>query len=79
MAAYPEAAREDAAAALLQSTKSLSKGGKGKGGALQPGELDILRCKDANAAEPSRGVVRSVKFHPRGEILLTAGMDKTVR
>jgi len=70
---------EDKAAinALLGSTKPLKRqGGKGP---LHPGELDIIRCKDANAVEPSRGVVRSVAFHPRGEILLTAGMDKTVR
>jgi hypothetical protein len=48
------------------------------GGDLKKGELDIIRCKDANAIEPARAVVRALEFHPQGEILLAAGLDKTV-
>ena len=68
---------ESAAAAVLRSTAPLKRGG-GEG-PLPAGELDVLRCKDANAAGPSRAVVRSCSFHPAGELLLTAGLDKTLR
>ena len=34
---------------------------------------------DANKAEPSASVVRSVEFHPNGQLLLTAGLDKRLR
>jgi len=66
---------DDEARARLQSTASLTR----TGGRMGPGQIDMIRCKDANAAEPSRSVVRSVAFHPKGEILLTAGLDKTLR
>ncbi|KAK9791599.1 hypothetical protein WJX73_001142 [Symbiochloris irregularis] len=35
--------------------------------------------KDANVAEPSNAVIRSVEIHPSGQLLLTAGLDKRVR
>ena len=35
--------------------------------------------KDANQADPSSAVVRSVEFHPSGNLLLTASLDKRVR
>ena len=38
-----------------------------------------IRCKDANAMEPCRAAVQALAFHPAGELLLTAGLDKTVR
>ena len=34
---------------------------------------------DANKAEPSGAVVQSVEFHPNGQLLLTAGLDKRLR
>jgi U3 small nucleolar RNA-associated protein 18 len=46
---------------------------------LQPGYLNIIRCKDANQHDPSKSVVKSVSFHSSGELLLTAGLDKTLR
>jgi len=46
---------------------------------IMPGLLEIGRLKDANIQEPSRSVVQSVQFHPQGELLLTAGFDKTLR
>ena len=38
-----------------------------------------MRCKDANQHDPSKAVVKSVHFHPSGELLLTAGLDKALR
>jgi len=50
---------------------------------LQPNQLDIVRCPDANLKDPSNAVVRAVSFHPGSEpdspLLLTAGLDKTLR
>ncbi len=39
----------------------------------------VTPLSDANQAEPSSAVVRSVEFHPNGQLLLTAGMDKRLR
>lgn len=46
---------------------------------LPAGKVDISRVKDANMAAPSQGVVTSVEFHQNGQLVMTAGMDKTVR
>ena len=35
--------------------------------------------RDANIAEPSKAVVQSIEFHPQGQVLMTAGMDKRLR
>eukprot|EP00121_Abeoforma_whisleri_P012050 Awhi_evm1s11124 len=35
--------------------------------------------KDANIQGRSQAVVQSLKFHPSSQILMTAGLDKTVR
>ncbi|XP_049849259.1 uncharacterized protein LOC126318307 [Schistocerca gregaria] len=39
----------------------------------------ITQLQDANKAGVSRSVVRCCQFHPRENLLLTAGMDKTLR
>lgn len=45
--------------------------------------LQIVRCKDANQKDPNDAVVRAVNFHsgsdPNRPLMLTAGMDKTLR
>jgi U3 small nucleolar RNA-associated protein 18 len=46
---------------------------------LPPGTLQVARLRDANAAAPSAAVVRSVEWHPNGQLLMTAGMDRSVR
>ncbi|EWM21880.1 u3 small nucleolar rna-associated protein 18 [Nannochloropsis gaditana] len=47
---------------------------------LQPGTLEVARCRDANLQEPSQAVVQAVQFHPStGGLLFTAGLDKTLR
>lgn len=45
---------------------------------LPQGTLDICRLKDANQHAPSNAVIQSVQFHPNGQLLLTAGLDKTL-
>lgn len=51
----------------------------GSGRMLPKGMLEATRVHDANASEPSKAVIRSVQFHPNGSLLLTAGLDKSVR
>ena len=53
--------------------------GSGRGGRLAPGHLETSRMKDANQHEPHDSVVRSVEFHPGGQLLMTAGLDKKIR
>ena len=61
----------------------LSKGGaildKGRSNALRRGTIDVLRCPDANTSDPNAAVVQSVRFHPHSSVMLTAGLDKTLR
>jgi hypothetical protein len=50
---------------------------------LPPNILNIMRCPDANQADPNKSVVQAVHFHPGSDaerpLLLTAGLDKTLR
>jgi U3 small nucleolar RNA-associated protein 18 len=46
---------------------------------LPQGSLQVARLRDANASAPSAAVVRSVEWHPNGQLLMTAGMDRSVR
>ena len=46
---------------------------------LPPGLMATTRMRDANIAEPSKAVVQSIEFHPQGQVLMTAGMDKRLR
>ncbi len=46
---------------------------------LAPGHVETSRLKDGNVAAPSKAVVRSVGWHPSGQLLLTAGLDKKLR
>ncbi|KAJ2057796.1 U3 snoRNP protein [Coemansia sp. S146] len=61
---------------LLKTTKSLlSKSST----VLQPTRLDTVRVRNANQTAPSQSAVLSVQFHPTSSVLLTAGLDKTLR
>lgn len=51
----------------------------GKNKQLAGGLIETTRLKDANQQEPSKSVVQSVEFHPAGQLLLTAGLDKRLR
>ena len=61
--------------AMVEEDGGLADSGR----ALPQGTLEATRVRDANAAEPSDAVLRSVAFHANGALFLTAGLDKTVR
>jgi U3 small nucleolar RNA-associated protein 18 len=46
---------------------------------LPQGKLQMVRVRDANQAGVSSAVVQSVKFHPGASVVMTAGLDKTIR
>eukprot|EP00198_Chlamydomonas_reinhardtii_P007035 XP_001696371.1 WD40 repeat protein [Chlamydomonas reinhardtii] len=46
---------------------------------LPAGQIETTRLKDANQHGPSEAVVQAVQFHPNGQLLLTAGLDKKLR
>ena len=46
---------------------------------LPTARLEVSRLADANGADAGDAVVRSVAFHPSGQLLLAAGFDKKVR
>ena len=50
---------------------------------LPPNILSVVRCPDANQTDLNSAVVQSVHFHPGSEpdrpLMLTAGLDKTLR
>lgn len=46
---------------------------------LLPGRLEYSRLVDANMMERSNGPVKSVQFHQNAQLLLAAGLDKTIR
>lgn len=63
---------------LASTTSLLSTSSK-----LPPNILKTIRCPDANLSDPNKSVVSSVQFHPGADpdapLLLTAGLDKTLR
>lgn len=66
---------EEAAGRLTAGAEPLL----GRDRSLSAKVLEVSRVNDANEAEPSSAVVRSVEFHPSGQLLLTAGLDKRLR
>lgn len=52
-------------------------------GGLKPTILATVRCPDANMADPNQAAIQAVHFHPGSDpdrpLLLTAGLDKTLR
>ncbi|KAJ2855845.1 U3 snoRNP protein [Coemansia erecta] len=61
---------------MLKNTKSLiSKSIR----LLEPTKIDIAQLHNANKAAPSQSAVLNVEFHPTSSVLLTAGLDKTLR
>jgi hypothetical protein len=50
---------------------------------LPAGIIKMVRCTDANQTDPNQSVVQAVHFHPASDaenpLLLTAGLDKTLR
>ncbi|KAJ1947768.1 U3 snoRNP protein [Kickxella alabastrina] len=46
---------------------------------LAPTKLDTIRLRNANQMAPSQSAISSIQFHPTSSVLLTAGLDKTLR
>ncbi|KAG1711779.1 hypothetical protein DVH05_009022 [Phytophthora capsici] len=62
-------------AELLRSTGNMMED---SGDLLPQGTLEVARMKDANQHAPSNAVIQSVQFHSNGQLMLTAGLDKTL-
>ncbi|KAJ2394615.1 U3 snoRNP protein, partial [Coemansia sp. RSA 2603] len=56
-------------ASMISKTSSL----------LPPSKIEITQLRDGNQAAVSQSKVSSVQFHPTSSVLLTAGLDKTLR
>lgn len=73
---------DDEATALQSSSQPLLLQGTSSG-RLPPNILNVVRCPDANQADYNQAVVQAVQFHPGSDpnrpLLLTAGLDKTLR
>jgi len=71
---------DDAALSLFSTSKSLLASSRNQ---LPPNILNIIRCPDANLADPNKAVIRCIDFHPGSDsdqpLMLTAGLDKTLR
>ncbi|KAL6066883.1 U3 snoRNP protein [Balamuthia mandrillaris] len=61
---------------VLRTTKRLASYSSDR---LPQSFLRITRLKDANQHDRSKAAIQSVNFHPNGQLLLTAGYDKTLR
>lgn len=76
---------DDAAEPSVEAVEKLLRtaGGllasKGRGGLLGAGAIEVSRLRDANTAAPSDAVVKALQWHPNGQLLMTAGMDKKLR
>lgn len=46
---------------------------------LDKDKLNVTRVENANIAEPSKTTVLGLKFHPTANVIITAGLDKTLR
>ncbi|KAG9295388.1 hypothetical protein G9A89_013417 [Geosiphon pyriformis] len=46
---------------------------------LPPEDLEVVRMRDANQKAYSQSVIQSISFHPNAQVLMTAGLDKTLR
>lgn len=64
---------------LTQLLSSNSKYVKLKSALLSPTKILILRLKDANITRRGQGPILAMSFHPLHPLLLTGGMDKTLR
>lgn len=62
---------------FLRNDKSLLH--RGPAQTLLPDKIDVSRLRDANYQSYNESVVQCLEWHPKANVLLTAGMDKTVR
>lgn len=47
--------------------------------ALRAGIINIQRFDNINLAAPNKSITHTVEFHPSGKLVLTAGLDSTIR
>ncbi|CAB4406560.1 unnamed protein product [Rhizophagus irregularis] len=59
--------------------ESLVKSGVNSRWKLKANKLEIYRMQDANRAAYSQCAIQSLKFHPNSQVIMTAGLDKTIR
>jgi len=71
---------DEAALTLFSTSKSLLASSRNQ---LPQNFLNIIRCPDVNLADPNKAVLRCIDFHPASDpeqpLMLTAGLDKTLR
>mmetsp|Transcript_682 Transcript_682/g.1424 ORF Transcript_682/g.1424 Transcript_682/m.1424 type:complete len:597 (+) Transcript_682:135-1925(+) len=71
---------DEAALTLFSTSKSLLASSRNQ---LPQNFLNIVRCPDVNLADPNKAVLRCIDFHPASDpeqpLMLTAGLDKTLR
>ncbi|KAL1916838.1 uncharacterized protein VTP21DRAFT_5542 [Calcarisporiella thermophila] len=72
-----EETAEDEDVRLFQQSHGLLSKRKPK--TLPAGEIEVTRMKNANQMAYSQSVVTSLSFHPSGQVLMTSGLDKTLR
>ena len=46
---------------------------------IPSGQLEVTKLADANKNNPSQSVVTSMEFHPGGQLMMTASLDRRVR
>lgn len=87
-AALPKPAEDSSSFEDDRSTVSIEQNASSKpllrrNGRLPSGVLSVVRCPDANQSDPNKAVVQAVNFHPGSNpdqpLLLTGGLDKTLR
>eukprot|EP00698_Gefionella_okellyi_P005767 TRINITY_DN15223_c0_g1_i1.p1 TRINITY_DN15223_c0_g1~~TRINITY_DN15223_c0_g1_i1.p1 ORF type:complete len:434 (+),score=76.02 TRINITY_DN15223_c0_g1_i1:37-1302(+) len=71
-----ESDSDEEGAALLRSAAPLLGSSAQR---LPPAKIDISGLPDANKHERSSAVVQHVTFHPNAPVLLTCGLDKSLR
>lgn len=71
-----EAVDEDGQPGVLATTGKLLGSSVDR---LPQGKLQCVRVRDANHAAVSQAVVQATKFHPGASVMMTAGLDKTLR
>ncbi len=69
---------EEAAEKLLRQAGGLLAG-RGRGGLLGAGAIEMSRLRDANHNGGGEAVVQSLEWHPNAQLMMTAGLDKKLR
>ncbi|KAI8381519.1 WD40-repeat-containing domain protein [Radiomyces spectabilis] len=63
---------------LLKSTYGILER-RGTRQLLSSKHIDMIRMKNANQMAPTKGPIMSLGFHPNAQVMMTGGLDKTLR